>query len=88
MPDVTADELWRWILDHTEEIDGDLVCRASIWGYLEERGVYEGRQRVRKSLVKKLTAEGKVVREVPQSGWLYVLDPPKGFRPSPGMRTT
>lgn len=87
--DVTAEELWVWILDHTEEIDGQLVCRTPLWGYLEERGIEEPspRQIMRARLVKELEAQGRVKREYPQSGWLYILDPPTGFRPPPGMRS-
>lgn len=77
-PDVTAAELWHWILDHAEEVDGRLVCREPIWGYLGERGVPvgHGRQAMRARLVKELTAEGKVIREHPRSGWLFILEEP------------
>jgi hypothetical protein len=72
---VTPEELWVWIRDRTEDVDGRLVCRTPIWGYLESRGVEPDwrRRKLRTALVKELEAQGRVSRPHPQSGWLYVL---------------
>jgi hypothetical protein len=66
--------LYRFILDNAEEIDGQLVCRASLIAELRRRGV-EFPGRVRKKLVKELTERGLVLRPHPRSTWLVVLDP-------------
>lgn len=74
MPTVTADELYAFIRDNAEEIDGQLVCRASLIAELRRRGVeYPGR--LRKKLVRELTERGLVVRPHPRSTWLYVFEP-------------
>ena len=74
MPTVTADELYSFILANAEEIDGQLVCRASLIAELRRRGV-EFPGRVRKKLVKELTKRGLVLRPHPRSTWLVVQDP-------------
>ncbi len=74
-PDVTADELWSWILDNREIVDGRPMCRRPIWDYLEERGVPagSGRVRMRTRLVKELEAEGRVERPHPRSIRLHII---------------
>ena len=70
---VTADELYRFVLANAEEIDGQLVCRASLIAELRRRGV-EFPGRVRARLVRELTERGLVLRPHPRSTSLIVLD--------------
>jgi hypothetical protein len=74
-PDVTAEELWSWVWDKREVVDGQLMCRQPIWGYLEDRGVPggSGRVKMRTRLVKELEAEGRVERPHPRSKRLHIL---------------
>jgi hypothetical protein len=71
---VTPEELYDFILDHEEFIDGRRVCRTPLAPYLRSRG-YEapGLRRHRNTLVKQLEGKGLVEREHPRSGWLYIL---------------
>jgi hypothetical protein len=71
---VTAEELWLWILDNAETVDGVRMCRQPIWGYLEARGVDEHRAKVRLDLVRELEAQGLVERPYPQSKRLIIPD--------------
>lgn len=74
MAAITGDELYGFILANAEEIDGQLVCRASLIAELRRQGVeYPGR--VRKKLVRELTERGLVRRPHPRSTWLIVIDP-------------
>lgn len=73
MPTVTADELYSFICEQAEDIDGQLVCRASLIAELRRRRV-EFPGRVRKKLVKELTERGLVLRPHPRSTWLVVID--------------
>lgn len=71
---ITAHELYRFICEQVEEIDGQLVCRASLIAELRSRGV-EFPGRVRKKLIRELTERGLVHRPHPRSTSLIVLDP-------------
>jgi hypothetical protein len=72
---VTEEELYAFIADNAEEVDGVLMCRASLWLYLQSRGVDERvRKKVRTTLVKELEARGRVRRENPRSRRLMILD--------------
>jgi hypothetical protein len=80
-PAMTADELYSFIVANTEDIDGELICRASLIAELRRRGVeYPGR--VRKQLVRELTQRGLVLRPHPRSTWLIVLDPKRSANTS------
>lgn len=70
--DVTADQLYRFIVANAEEIDGRLVCRASLIAYLRERGVHKP-GRLRKHLVRELENAGLIKRKHPRSTHLYIL---------------
>jgi hypothetical protein len=84
-PAISADELYSFILANAEEIDGELVCRASLIAELRRRGVkYPGR--LRKRLVKELTQRGLVVRPHPRSTWLYVFEPKDALPKTSGER--
>lgn len=75
MTAVTADQLYRFICKEAEEIDGQLICRASLIAELRRRGV-ETPGRVRKKLVvSELVDRGLVLRPHPRSRWLIVIDP-------------
>ena len=76
-PNVTAAELWVFIQDHAEMVEGRLVCRTSLWGYLGDRGIDDlsTRRQVRTRLVKELESEGKVMRRKPRSVYLDILEP-------------
>lgn len=71
---VTADALYSFILANAEEIDGQLVCRASLIAELRRRDV-ENPGRVRAKLVRELSERGLVLRPHPRSSWLIVIDP-------------
>lgn len=71
---VTADELYLFICEQVEEIDGQLICRASLIAELRRRGV-ESPGRVRRKLVRELSERGLVHRPYPRSTSLIVLDP-------------
>ena len=83
MPTVTADELYRFILENAEKIDGRLVCRVSLAAELRKRGVKEGRQQLRFKLVRELEAQGLIKRAHPQSGHLVILQEPASDAPEP-----
>jgi hypothetical protein len=88
MPTVTANQLYRFICANAEEIDGEIICRASLWAELERRGIPRGpeRQQLRVRLVKELEARGLVKRIHPRSRRLLVLDTsradPTALRPT------
>lgn len=77
MPKITADQLYRFICENAEEIDGEIMCRASLWAELERRGIPQGpeRQRLRVRLVKELQARGLIQRAHPRSRRLLLIDP-------------
>lgn len=77
MPTVTADQLYRFICANAEEIDGQIICRASLWAELERLGIPRGpeRQQLRVRLVKELEARGLIERIHPRSRRLLVIDP-------------
>jgi hypothetical protein len=56
MPTVTADQLYRFICANVEEIDGEVICRASLWAELERQGIPRGpeQQQLRVRLVKEI----------------------------------
>lgn len=70
-PQITADDLYAFIVRNAEEINGQLVCRASLMGELRRLGVPD-RQQTRIRLVKELEARGLVKRINPRSRWLLV----------------
>jgi hypothetical protein len=74
---VTADELYSFICANAEEIDGEVICRASLWAELERRGIPRGpeRQQLRVRLVKELEARGLLKRTHPRSRRLLLINP-------------
>lgn len=68
---VTPESLYQFILENTEEIDGQLICRVSLIAELRRRGVSKPGP-VRANLVRELTKQGLVVRPHPRSRWLIV----------------
>jgi hypothetical protein len=77
MPTVTADQLYRFICANAEEIDGEVICRVSLWAELERRGIPRGpeRQQLRVRLVKELEARGLIRRLHPRSRRLLLINP-------------
>lgn len=77
MPTVTADQLYEFICANAEEIDGEVICRASLWAELERRGIPGGpeRQQLRVRLVKELEVRGLIERIHPRSRRLRLIDP-------------
>lgn len=78
MPTVTADQLYRFICANAEEIDGEVICRASLWAELERRGIPTAgreRQKLRGHLVKELEARGLIKRTHPRSRRLLLINP-------------
>lgn len=78
---MTADELYEFICANAEEIDGEVICRASLWAELERRGIPRGpeRQQLRVRLVKELEARGLIQRLHPRSRRLLLIDPDPKF---------
>jgi hypothetical protein len=72
--EVTAEELWAWLLGASEFVDGRRICRRPISDYLAERGVGPGsaRDRLRARLVRELEASGRAERPHPRSRTLVV----------------
>lgn len=68
---VTPEALYQFILENTQEIDGQLICRVSPIAELRRRGVKEPGA-VRANLVRELTKQELVVRSHPRSSWLIV----------------
>lgn len=68
---VTADDLYEFILANAEEIDGQLICRASLHAELLRRGI-EKPQQLRIRLVRELEARGLVKRPHPRTRWLII----------------
>jgi hypothetical protein len=77
MAEITADELYEFICANAEEIEGQLICRQSLWAELGRRGIPRGptRQQLRMRLVKQLEARGLIKRIHPRSRYLVVLQP-------------
>lgn len=74
MTHISAGDLYDFIREQAEEIDGRLVCRVSLVAELRRRGV-EAPGRVRRRLVKELTDRGLVLRPHPRTSWLIITDP-------------
>jgi hypothetical protein len=74
---LTADELYAFICANAEEIDGEIICRASLWAELERLGIPRGpaRQQLRVRLVKELEAQGLIRRIHPRSRRLLLINP-------------
>lgn len=79
---ITADELYEFICANAEEIDGEIMCGASLWEELARRGVPLGpvRRRLRTQLVKELEDKGLIKRVHPRSRFLVILKPPRSVR--------
>ncbi len=77
MPTVTADQLYRFICANAEEVNGEVICRASLWAELDRLGIPEGpeRQQLRVRLVKELEARGLIKRAHPRSRRLLLINP-------------
>jgi hypothetical protein len=75
--DITADELYGFILANAEEIDGVLICRVSLIEELRARGI-DRSQQVRVALVKELERRGLVRRPHPRSRSLILTEPSGG----------
>ena len=69
---VSGEDLYEFIRDHAEEVDGAWLCRASLIAYLRACGV-ENPKNLRTRLVKELTRQGLVERRNPRSRRLYIL---------------
>jgi hypothetical protein len=70
--EVSASELYRFMLKNREVVDGRLMCRAAIFPYLEGRGVAKP-QGLRTRLVHELEGKGLVKRVHPQSRHVLIL---------------
>lgn len=75
---VTGPQLYEFILQNAEELDGHRLCRVSLIAHLRSLGVPEP-GKVREDLVRELTRRGLVKRKHPRSIHLYILtdDQPK-----------
>jgi len=69
---VTAEELYEYILQNAEELDGKRIFRASLIAYLRSRGVKKA-QGLRIRLVKELEARKLIKREHPRSIRIEIL---------------
>lgn len=69
---VTAEQLYNYILENAEELDGKRICRVSLIQYLRTHGVKKA-QGVRIRLVKELEAKKVIKREHPRSIRIEIL---------------
>lgn len=70
--EVTASQLYEFVLENAEEVDGHRRCRASLYQCLKNRGI-EHPKNLRTELVKELERAGLVQRENPRSRRLLIL---------------
>lgn len=77
--ETTPEELYDFILENAEELDGQLVCRASIIAELKKRGdPTPGATRT--ALVKELQSRGLVTRLNVRGRWLVIDDDHPDYR--------
>jgi hypothetical protein len=73
---ISADDLYRFILENAEEREGQMICRVPTGPWLRTKQTRGNRRLARAKLIKELEERGLVTRPHPQSGWVIVNDPP------------